>query len=142
MMITSNSVYHNVLLYNWLIITDVVPPVFMSCPADIRASINANSTVLVNWTKPVALDNSDLAPQVTVVPPGISPPYIFNKTTLIVYTARDESGNKEECSFKVVLEGESKTDFARCMGNYAILIFELVVTLCLITSATINLTSV
>ena len=80
----------------------------MSCPADIRASINANSTVLVNWTKPVALDNSDLAPQVTVVPPGISPPYIFNKTTLIVYTARDESGNKEECSFRVVLIGESE----------------------------------
>ena len=80
----------------------------MSCPSDIRASINVSSTVLVNWTEPVALDNGDLAPQVTVVPPGISPPHKFNKTTLVVYTARDASGNKKDCSFKVVLEGESE----------------------------------
>ena len=76
----------------------------MRCPSDIRATINANATALVNWTQPVALDNSNLAPQVTVVPLGISPPHIFNKTTFIVYTARDASGNKEECSFKVVLD--------------------------------------
>ena len=80
----------------------------MSCPSDIRANINANSTALVNWTKPVALDNSDLAPQVTVVPVGVSPPHIFNRTTLIVYTARDASGNRRECSFRVVLIGESE----------------------------------
>jgi len=87
---------------------------------------------LVNWTEPVALDNSDLAPQVTVFPAGISPPHNFNKTTLVVYTARDSSGKEEECSFKVVLEGESKMDGAKL--NYAKLIFELllvVVTLCL-----------
>ena len=89
----------------------------MSCPSDIRASINVSSTVLVNWTEPVALDNGDLAPQVTVVPPGISPPHKFNKTTLVVYTARDASGNKKDCSFKVVLEGESELDFATCVGN-------------------------
>ena len=80
----------------------------MSCPSDIRANINAHSTALVNWTKPVALDNSDLAPQVTVVPVGISAPHIFNRTTLIVYTARDASGNRGECSFRVVLIGESE----------------------------------
>ncbi|XP_078343207.1 uncharacterized protein LOC144628957 isoform X2 [Oculina patagonica] len=83
---------------------DVTPPVFMKCPSDIRASININSTALVNWTKPIALDNSNLAPQLTVVPSGISPPHIFNETTIVVYTARDASGNKKECSFKVVLE--------------------------------------
>ena len=96
-----------------------------SCPSDIRASINVNSTAWVNWTEPVALDNDDLPPQVTVVPAGISPPHVFNKTTLVVYTARDASGNKKECSFKVVLEGESERDFATCMENYAKLISEL-----------------
>ena len=98
----------------------------MSCPSDIRASINVSSTVLVNWTEPVALDNGDLAPQVTAVPPGIRPPHNFNKTTLVVYTARDASGNKKECSFKVVLEGECELDFATCIwGNYARLVSEL-----------------
>jgi len=96
----------------------------MSCPSDIRASING-STALVNWTEPVALDNGDLPPQVTIVPEGISPPQTFNKTTLVVYTAMDSSGNKKECSFKVVLEGESEIDFATCMGNHVKLMSEL-----------------
>ncbi|KAJ7360021.1 hypothetical protein OS493_019109 [Desmophyllum pertusum] len=76
----------------------------MRCPSDIRASISINSTALVNWTEPVALDNSNLAPQVTVSPPGISPPHIFNETTLVVYTAIDASGNERQCSFRVILE--------------------------------------
>ncbi|KAJ7360015.1 hypothetical protein OS493_019103 [Desmophyllum pertusum] len=79
------------------------PPVLMRCPSDIRASI-LNSTALVNWTEPVALDNSNLAPEVTVRPPGISPPHIFNETTLVVYTAIDASGNERQCSFRVILE--------------------------------------
>ena len=80
----------------------------MRCPSDIRANMAINSTALVNWTEPIALDNSKLAPQVTVIPSGISPPHIFNETTTVVYTARDASGNKKECSFKVVSEGESE----------------------------------
>ena len=97
----------------------------MRCPSDIRASINVNSTALANWTEPVALDNGNLGPQVTVAPPGISPPHKFNETTIVVYTARDASGNKKECSFKVVLEGESEMDFATCIGNCAKLISKL-----------------
>lgn len=89
----------------------------MSCPADIRANISVNSTALVNWTEPVALDNIKLSPNVTVIPSGISPPHIFNKTTLVVYTASDTSGNRNECSFTVVLEGESEKGFANCMAN-------------------------
>ena len=112
--VSTDFVYLNVFLYRH-ILTDVTPPVFTSCPSDIHASINVSSTVLVNWTEPVALDNGDLAPQVTSVPPGIRPPHNFNKTTLVVYTARDASGNKKECSFKVVLEGECELDFATCI---------------------------
>ena len=77
----------------------------MRCPSDISANINLNATALLNWTEPVALDNSNLPPQLTVVPAGINPPHIFNKTTVIVYTARDASGNKKECSFRVVVKG-------------------------------------
>lgn len=82
----------------------------MTCPSDVRASIGANSTALLNWTEPVALDNSNVEPNVTVFPPGISPPHNFNETTVVKYTARDASGNKDECSFKVILEGKHDTD--------------------------------
>ena len=81
----------------------------MSCPSDIRASLSVNSTALVNWTEPVARDNSNLIPNVTVAPPGTRPPRTFNKTTLVIYTAMDTSGNKKQCSFKVILEGNTKT---------------------------------
>lgn len=69
-----------------------------------------NSTTLVNWTEPVAMDNSNLEPNITVDPSEISPPHIFNETTLVVYTATDASGNKDECSFKVILEGKLDRD--------------------------------
>ena len=81
----------------------------MRCPSDIRASININSTALANWTKPIATDNSNLEPNVTVIPAGITPPHIFYETTLAVYTATDEYGNKDECKFKVMLEGKPNT---------------------------------
>ena len=85
---------------------DVDPPDFMSCPSDIRASINENSSALVNWTFPVATDNSNQAPQITVSPAGATSPYTFSLSTLITYTATDASGNKAECSFKVILQGQ------------------------------------
>ena len=87
-------------------IADVVPPVFMSCPSDIRASINDNSSASVNWTFPVATDNSNEAPQITVSPAGVTSPYTFYTSTVITYTATDASGNKDECSFEVSLQGQ------------------------------------
>ena len=84
---------------------DVVPPVFLSCPSDIRANLGISSSVLVNWTIPVALDNSNMAPQISVSPPGVTPPYTFYNNTNIVYTAKDPSGLERKCSFRVLLEG-------------------------------------
>ena len=78
----------------------------MSCPSDIHASINENSSALVNWTFPVAIDNSNQAPQITVSPAGVTSPYTIYTSTGITYTATDASGNKDECSFQVFLEGQ------------------------------------
>lgn len=58
------------------------------------------------------MENSELKPNITVVPRGIIPPYIFNDTTVVVYTATDESGNKDVCSFKIILEGKPDVDLA------------------------------
>ena len=81
----------------------------MSCPSDIRASINENSSASVNWTFPVAIDNSNQAPQITVSPAGVTSPYTIYTSTFIAYTATDASGNKDECSFQVFLEGQKIT---------------------------------
>ncbi|XP_067016111.1 uncharacterized protein [Acropora muricata] len=86
---------------------DVVPPVFLSCPSDIRANLGISSAVLVNWTIPVALDNSNTAPQISVSPPGVAPPYTFYNNTNIVYTAKDPRGLERKCSFRVLLEDNS-----------------------------------
>ena len=85
---------------------DITSPTFVSCPSDIRESITANSSALVNWTVPVAVDNSRTPPNLTVSPREASPPYTFYQDTLIVYTAKDAAGNEKECSFKVTLEGQ------------------------------------
>ena len=92
----------------YLLTADVIPPVFLSCPSDIRASLNFNSTATANWKIPAAQDNSNEDPIITVSPSGVTPPYTFHKDTVIVYTAKDARGNARNCSFKVLLEGGQK----------------------------------
>lgn len=84
---------------------DVVPPLFLSCPLNIAVSLEKDSTAEANWTIPVASDNSNLAPVVTVSPKGVYPPHSFSETTRVVYTAVDSAGNIAKCSFKIEVEG-------------------------------------
>ncbi|XP_068689881.1 uncharacterized protein [Montipora foliosa] len=96
---------------------DVVPPVFLSCPSDIRANLGINSSVLVNWTIPVVQDNSNMATQISVSPPGVAPPYTFYNNTDVVYTAKDPSGNEKKCSFRVFLEDSSGPIVVYCPSD-------------------------
>ncbi|PFX23098.1 sushi, von Willebrand factor type A, EGF and pentraxin domain-containing protein 1-like isoform X2 [Stylophora pistillata] len=86
---------------------DVSPPVFRNCPSDIRVNLNANSTAMANWTVPVALDDSNVVPQVTVYPHGIKPPHVINETLFVEYKAKDPSGNVAKCSFRIIPEDNS-----------------------------------
>ena len=88
-----------------IFLADATPPT-LSCPSDIRANLRANVSASVHWKIPAAFDNSNESVQITVSPPGIKPPFTFYKTTVITYTATDASGNRKECSFKVMLEGQ------------------------------------
>ena len=82
-------------LLHWFTLTDVIPPILMGCPLDISVSLNENSTALANWSTPIALDNSNLAPQITISLRAVSLPHVFNGTTLVTYTAEDASGNRK-----------------------------------------------
>ena len=76
----------------YLLTADVTPPVFLSCPSDIPVSPSKSTTA--NWKIPVAQDNSNEDPEVTLSL-QITPPYTFTKDTVIVYTATDARGNAE-----------------------------------------------
>ena len=72
---------------------------------DIAVSLEKNTKAEANWTIPVASDNSNLAPIITVLPKGVHPPHSFSETTRVDYIAVDSAGNIAKCSFKIEVEG-------------------------------------
>lgn len=60
-------------------------------------------SALVNWTEPVATDNSGLSPKVTT---NYHSPQRFGEGAHVIgYNAMDQSGNKATCTFTVVVTG-------------------------------------
>ena len=60
-------------------------------------------SAVVNWTEPVATDNSLLSPKVTT---NYHSPQRFGEGAhVIIYNAMDQSGNKATCTFTVVVTG-------------------------------------
>ncbi|XP_068714407.1 uncharacterized protein [Montipora foliosa] len=82
--------------------TDSQPPTFgVSCPGSplVAYADRGKFTALVNWTDPVAIDNSGAAPTVTS---NYQSPQSFSQGIYVIkYTAVDQSGNEARCSFKV-----------------------------------------
>lgn len=79
--------------------SDTVPPVFTSCPGNIIKKTEMPSET-VFWPKPIAEDNS----LVVTVTGSHEPNSVFDVgITEVNYTARDESGNTEECRFFVTV---------------------------------------
>ena len=85
---------------------DSQPPSFgVSCPGSSLLTYAERDmfTALVNWTEPVATDNSGVAP--TVTSNYQSPQRFSQGTHVITYTAVDQSGNKATCTFTVKVIG-------------------------------------
>ena len=90
----------------FFIISDSQPPSFgLSCPASplLAYAERDKFTALVNWTKPVATDNSGVAP--TMTSNYQSPQRFSQGTHVITYTAVDQSGNNATCTFTVNVIG-------------------------------------
>lgn len=82
-----------------------VPSFGASCPSSSLFSYAEKGTfsALVNWTNPVATDNSGLTPKVTS---NFQSPQNFSQGDhVITYTAVDQSGNKAICTFTVKVIG-------------------------------------
>jgi len=85
-------------------VNDTQPPVFLSgCAAAINKSAPATcpfaTSLLVNYTTPIATDNCGPAPTVMCNPPSGS--VLPVGTTTVTCTATDSSGNTATCSFPV-----------------------------------------
>ncbi|KAK7497721.1 hypothetical protein BaRGS_00011116, partial [Batillaria attramentaria] len=82
-----------------VLLRDVVPPVFTSCPGDVMKKTElASDTVF--WPKPVAEDNS----LVVEVTGSHEPNSLFSiGVTEVNYTAEDDSGNRADCRFTVTV---------------------------------------
>ncbi|CAH1274490.1 NOTCH2 [Branchiostoma lanceolatum] len=85
---------------------DIESPRFTHCPRDINMYADrGNTTAFVNWTLPVAEDNSGTTPTLTS---NICPRVLSVGEHDIVYVATDEAGNEQTCEFTV------KVDVRRC----------------------------
>ena len=81
-------------------LTDVTPPVFQNCPANI-ALTTTTTTAVATWAAPTATDNCTAPPSVTSTQnSGFAFPI---GTTTVVYTATDAKNNRATCSFNVVV---------------------------------------
>ena len=88
-------------------IVDVLPPTFdITCPASplIVFAERGLFSAQVNWTEPIATDNSGFPPAVTSNYQPLQ--RLGQGTHVIIYTAVDQSGNKATCSFTVKIKGK------------------------------------
>ncbi|WMN11098.1 HYR domain-containing protein [Marivirga salinae] len=98
-----------------VIVEDNYGPTISNCPENITVFISNDCEAVVNWDAPVFSDNCDNSLQVTskhnsgdIFPLG---------TTLVTYTATDNSGNEIECSFNVTVEDDQAPEFKTCVTD-------------------------
>ena len=82
----------------------------MQCPENVEVSANPdNDTTLVDWSVPVAVDNSGFIPNLSSDPALVPPARFPMGLTIVTYRAEDLSNNVAFCKFYVMVTG--KTSF-------------------------------
>ena len=80
------------------------PSFGFTCPSDIKHYADrAKNYTTVIWSKVIATDNSGVTPTMSVS--GLRSIY-YTGRHLVVYKARDDSGNYNLCSFYVTVLGK------------------------------------
>ena len=98
-----------------VIVNDNTAPVLTGCPTDITVSLPSSScSTNVIWTAPAATDNCTLA---SFTPDHASGSSFPKGTTLVTYTATDNSGNTSTCSFNVIVNDATVPVITGCPTN-------------------------
>ncbi|XP_023290329.1 sushi, von Willebrand factor type A, EGF and pentraxin domain-containing protein 1 [Orussus abietinus] len=93
---------------------DKTPPV-IACPPNITVeTIRGENYALINWTTPVATDNSNQDPVVWSKPHISFPWKVTIGSRNVIYIAKDVSGNKAECRFTVDVVDKEKPTVENC----------------------------
>lgn len=101
-----------------VIVSDNIAPQFSYFPEDIVVSANANCQAQVNWKLPEVTDNcSGTIETLGTMTPGATFPL---DTTIVTYTATDESGNETSKSFNIVVVDDSAPVFNSFPSNISI----------------------
>ncbi|MDP3913489.1 MAG: HYR domain-containing protein [Bacteroidota bacterium] len=80
---------------------DTEKPTIINCPANISVPVTDGlCSAVVSWTEPTATDNCTLTSFVSNLSPGAT---IAVGTSTVTYTATDNSGNVETCSFTITV---------------------------------------
>ena len=99
-------------------LADIFPPTFgATCPSSsfVVYAERGLFSAQVNWTEPVASDNSGVKP--TVIS-KYQPLQRFDQGThVITYIAVDQSGNKATCSFTIDVTGSKQTKIFHLITN-------------------------
>ncbi|XP_022103007.1 sushi, von Willebrand factor type A, EGF and pentraxin domain-containing protein 1-like [Acanthaster planci] len=93
---------------------DQIAPV-VTCPSDIRASLEDAEGVSVTFDIPTARDNDPLGNLTLMTSPAdIDSPYIFNESTQVVYIFTDVANNSATCAFLVQIFDEREPIVVFC----------------------------
>ncbi|MBK7337305.1 MAG: HYR domain-containing protein [Saprospirales bacterium] len=98
-------------IYN---VEDVEDPHFTLCPEDINVAVDVDECgAEVNWQGPIAEDNCGATVEQTDLTGLVSGDFFPVGQTVIEYTATDEAGNSEICTFTVTVT-ETQNPTAIC----------------------------
>jgi hypothetical protein len=81
--------------------TDVTPPVFSNCPANINVVSTTGGKIVV-WTPPSV---SDACLPISLTSDAFPGQFVPAGTKTVTYTAKDSKGNTSTCSFTITVSG-------------------------------------
>ncbi|XP_013781236.1 uncharacterized protein LOC106465521 [Limulus polyphemus] len=103
---------------------DKEPPRFTNCPTNpIVVSRSLTGLQPVNYTIPIAVDNSGHIARIEVNPVGFKPPIMTFKDTTIQYTAYDFNGNVAFCSVNITVPDNTPPKL-KCPQSYVVELIE------------------
>ncbi|XP_071786631.1 uncharacterized protein [Asterias amurensis] len=101
---------------------DIEPPEFITCPGDISLPTDLNknfATNPANWDQPEAMDN-DGEPVIEASLSATQQRFYLDEVTVITYTARDETGLENTCTFSVTVKDEEPPQVINCPNSMAV----------------------
>jgi gliding motility-associated-like protein len=95
-----------------VIVEDDKKPDFITCVADIKLTANDQCTAIAEWSIPEVTDNCDA--NVNLESDFTSGDSFPLGITTVTYTASDDAGNTNTCSFDVIVEDNSAPVIVSC----------------------------